>query len=174
MNPKELKLIRLLVGVIAIIILLFLLFILLAIPSVNYYKKQNTTHLEVKEKFETVRQNHEETVQTLKELKTKNKNKVDAFANSFDENSFMRYMQDIFDKVEFSKEEPLQEDKFVRYKIKVTTSMQTPMKFYRFLSDVNRYSNILEAEFPIEFEMVDGNLTGSFELKKYHYEIKTK
>lgn len=174
MNPKELKLIRLLVGIIVIILLLFAFFIFMAIPSVNYYKKQNSSYNEVKAEYENIKQKHQTALDRLLELKSKNRRAIEAFANEFDDKKFLNYLTTMFEEVEFNKVEPKESEKFLRYEIEVSTSMQTPMKFYKFLSDINQYSNILEAEFPIRFEMVEGRLVGSFSLKKYYYKIKTK
>jgi wobble nucleotide-excising tRNase len=174
MNPKELKLIRLLLGIIVIILVLFILFIFLAIPSVNYYKKQNAAFVGVKTEYDRIKQQHTSALEVLLDLKSKNRRAIEAFENEFDEKKFVSYLQTMFENVSLEKSEANSDEKFLRYDIKVTTSMQTPMKFYAFLSDLNTFSNILEVEFPIEFEMVDGALQGSFHMRKYHYKIKTK
>jgi len=174
MNPKEVKLIRLLVGVIVMIVMLFMLFIFMAIPSVNYYKKENSRYLEVKAKYDATKNSHQDSLNRLLDLKSDNRRVIESFANSFDEEVFVRYLHSKFDDVEIVKSEEITEEKFLRYKITVSTSMQTPMRFYEFLNDINHYSNILEVEFPISFEMIEGTLFGSFDLKKYHYKIKTK
>ena len=174
MNPKELKLIRLLIGVIVMILFLFILFISFAIPSVNYFKSANAKHSEVKSRYELVKQDHDESLQLLRQLKSNNSKVIDAFANDFDEELFLRYMNTIFDEVKFQKSKAQEGDSYLHYELQVSTSMQTPMRFYQFLNEVSNYSNILEAQFPIEFEMVDGKLIGSFGLHQYHYEIESK
>ncbi len=173
MTPKELKLIRLLLGVIIIIVLLFSLFFALAIPSVKMYKKQNSEYRKVKAKYDRISRQHGDALTQLKELKSDNRKIIDAFENGFDEQAFLKYLNSKFQTVKFEKSDPRVEEKFLRYSITVTTSMDTPMKFYEFLTKLNRYSNIIETEFPIEFQAKNGVLEGSFSLKYYYYKVKT-
>ncbi|MGM0533373.1 MAG: hypothetical protein ACQERK_02640 [Campylobacterota bacterium] len=172
MNPKELKLIRLLIGFILVLLVLFALFILMAIPSVNLYKQKNTQFKQIQATHSDMAQDHESRLQTLVELKKENKRVINAFDNKFDEESFMRYLDTQFERVSIQKEEPGEDERFLRYRLKVTTSMQTPVKFYEFLQKLNSYKNIIQVEFPIEFAMEEGELTGMFDLKKYYYKIR--
>ena len=153
-----------------------LLFSFLAlIPKGQEYREQR---LEVKkENIELSRYEefHMQTLETLKELQSQNKNIIKAFDNTFNPERFTKQHIGYFQSLTLSPltlEEP--EDGFSVYEVSTTQKINSPKSFYDFLDAVNKGDWIISVNFPIHFKREGEMIQSSFTMRVYANPPKSK
>ena len=101
---------------------------------------------------------------------------IKAFRHSFADDEFVEYARKFFSDVHLA--QTTQSDykkEFVEYELNVTSALKTPTNFYHFLEGLNRYNNIVQADFPIHLESSNKeNITSTFKLKVYDLNATTR
>lgn len=149
--------------VVALSMVLFLI-----IPNVKEYRaakaiyKQALTH---KMRVESVLQERED---EYAKLKHENRRSITAFVHTFSSENFIQYTNQFFSDVKLKEIEKIGYKKeFSEYALDVSSSLQSPTNFYTFLEGLNRYENIIQADFPIYMESNASKITSHFTIKVY-------
>lgn len=165
---EKINYVKLLIFFAVFIVITIVLLFSLIIPNVKQYRVARSDYTRAsmyKARVEGILANREK---ELKELQTKNKKIFDSFKHPFAKEEFVNFANQFFSKV--SLKEVQQSDykkEFKVYELNVTSSLKTPVRFYQFLEGLNRYQNIVQADFPIELSATGDFIKSSFKIKVY-------
>lgn len=111
---------------------------------------------------------HNETVDTLKMLKGKNRRIITAFDMIFNPERFEKQNKSYFSKLSVSAIGfSAIEDDFAVYEVNTTSKISSPESFYNFLDSVNKSDWIIGINFPINFKRDGELIMSSFTMKVY-------
>lgn len=159
--------------VLLITVLLFAF--LLLIPEGKAYRTARSEMKKHALELTHYQQWHDETLNKLKELQSKNKQVIRAFENSFDSERFIKINQSYFEDLKVSRIESLtDENQFAVYEVNVSSKIDSPQSFFSFLEGGNKSDWIIGINFPIHFERVDSLIISSFTMKVYALPDNTK
>ena len=167
---EEIDIVKLLLFLLIFVVISMVLIFALIVPDIKMFKQAKAEHRSQYMTTSRVENILSEKEKELKQLSSDNRKVLDAFANTFDESRFIRYTMQFFDDVtlaKIKKEDTPQEGEFVMYELNVTSSLKSPNNFYEFLEGLNRYENIVKADFPIEMKTHDGKIRSHFNIKVY-------
>lgn len=124
--------------------------------------KKTNKELRVYENF------HNETLETLQDLKSKNRRIITAFKATFNPERFEKQNKNYFsslnvDQVDFVNVE----GDFAVYEVNTTSQISSPSSFYDFLDSVNKSDWIIGINFPIDFKRDGELIKSSFTMKVY-------
>ena len=166
---EKIDLMKLLIFLMVFIVITFGLIFILIIPSVKEHRALKAEHKRVLVHKTRVENLYLERESELSKLKSDNAHSIKAFKHTFLKEEFLTYTRTFFSDVhlsEISKSDFQKE--FTEYELNVTSSLKTPTNFYTFLEGLNRYSNIIQADFPIHLESnTKDNITSTFKIKVY-------
>lgn len=166
---EKIDLMKLLIFLMVFIVITFGLIFILIIPSVKEHRALKAEHKRVLVHKTRVENLYLERESELSKLKSDNAHSIKAFKHGFLKEEFLTYARTFFSDVhlsEISKSDFQKE--FTEYELNVTSSLKTPTNFYTFLEGLNRYSNIIQADFPIHLESnTKDNITSTFKIKVY-------
>jgi len=166
---EKIDLMKLLIFLMVFIVITFGLIFILIIPSVKEHRALKAEHKRVLVHKTRVENLYLERESELSKLKSDNAHSIKAFKHTFLKEEFLTYARTFFSDVhlsEISKSDFQKE--FTEYELNVTSSLKTPTNFYTFLEGLNRYSNIIQADFPIHLESnTKDNITSTFKIKVY-------
>ena len=111
---------------------------------------------------------HNETLETLQDLKSKNRRIIRAFDTTFNPSRFEKQNKSYFASLSITQVNFLEVEKdFAVYEVNTTSEISSPSTFYDFLDSVNKSDWIIAVNFPINFKR-DGELIKStFTMKVY-------
>lgn len=164
----KIDLLKLLLFLLAFLIITFSFVFALIIPNIKEHRVIQAEHKRVLVHKTRVENLFLEREAELSKLKKENAHVIGAFKHPFSQEEFMRYAMQFFSDVslvEISKSAYKKE--FVEYELNVTSTLQTPTNFYNFLEGLNRYANIVQADFPIHLEADKKSITSTFKIKVY-------
>ncbi len=167
-SMEKINYIKLLVFLTVFIIVALILILFFILPSVKEYRsaRANFERANVyKIRAENILKERNE---ELKKLKVENRKIFDSFEHDFSKREFISFANKFFSKVKLQKvKESDYKKEFVEYELNVTSSLRTPVNFYRFLEGLNNYTNIIQADFPIELKSDGKSINSSFKIKVY-------
>ena len=108
----------------------------------------------------------------LKDLKSKNMHTSNSFEHKFSSENFITHASKFFTQValiEINKKAHNKE--FIEYELMVSSKLKSPTNFYVFLEGLNRYENIIQADFPIQMEANKNTIDSTFTLKVYNINL---
>ena len=162
------SLINILLLSLGFMIVFFIFVAAFLIPSGKQYKKDHKMYTKVIFERDSAQDRHDETMDNLKDLQTKNRQIIIAYGNMFDADAFSRQYSSYFKRLKLtSVDSKEQEDIFDIYEVKATSDINSPTDFYEFLDAVNKSENIISIEFPIHFIADKDVIQSSFKLKVY-------
>jgi len=168
-NFKEIRLIRLLVLILVYIIILFILVFGIVIPSIKEYKSERKMYLTIQNRYEIIKNEHENIYDKLKTLQHKNRKIVETFEKEWDEKEFLKRANSYFNKVKLKLvDNNITDPKFKIYEMDATTKMSSPENFYRFMEALPLMPFVIEADFPISFDSDGDLISGVFRIKVFH------
>ena len=111
---------------------------------------------------------HDETLETLKEMQSKNRRVITAFDATFQAERFKKQNKSYFSSLDVSKIvfSKVQDD-FAIYEVNTTSQISSPKSFYDFLDSVNKSDWIISISFPINFKREGDMIKSSFKMKVY-------
>jgi len=166
---EKIDLMKLLIFLMAFIVITFGLIFTLVIPSVKEHRVLKAEHKRVMVHKTRVENLYLEREAELSKLKSDNAHSIKAFKHTFSQEEFLNYARTFFSDVHLNQisQSGFQKE-FTEYELNVTSSLKTPTNFYTFLEGLNRYSNIIQADFPIHLEATGkDNITSTFKIKVY-------
>lgn len=166
---EKIDIMKLLIFLMIFIVITFGLIFLLIIPNVKEHRALKAEHKRVLVHKTRVENLFLEREAELSKLKSDNAHVIKAFRHTFMQAEFMEYAKKFFTDVRLSEVSKSDYQKeFTEYELNVTSGLKTPSNFYNFLEGLNRYSNIVQADFPIHLEATDKeSITSIFKIKVY-------
>lgn len=165
---EKIDIMKLLLFLMAFIVITFSIVFLMIIPNVKEHRTLQTEYKRVLVHKTRVENLYLEREAELSKLKVENDAVIKAFKHVFTQEEFITYARKFFAEVhltQITKSEYKKE--FVEYELNVTSTLKTPTNFYSFLEGLNRYSSIVQADFPIHLESGKESITSTFKLKVY-------
>ena len=165
---EKIDIMKLLLFLMAFIVITFSIVFLMIIPNVKEHRALQTEYKRVLVHKTRVENLYLEREAELSKLKVENDAVIKAFKHVFTQEEFITYARKFFAEVhltQITKSEYKKE--FVEYELNVTSTLKTPTNFYSFLEGLNRYSSIVQADFPIHLESGKESITSTFKLKVY-------
>lgn len=165
---EKIDLMKLLLFLMVFIVITFAFIFLLIVPNVKEHRVLQAEHKRVLVHKTRVENLFLEREAELSKLKAENLHAIKAFGHMFTPNEFIAYAQKFFTNVSLVKVTKSDYKKeFVEYELNVTSTLKTPTNFYNFLEGLNRYSNIVQADFPIHLEANGQTISSTFKIKVY-------
>ncbi len=166
---EKIDIMKLLLFLIVFLVVSFSLIFILVIPKIKEHRILKAEHQRVLVHKTRVENLFLERESELNGLKAENAHAIKAFAQPFLPVELVDFARKFFTDVHLVKVAQSDYKKeFREYELNVTSSLKTPVNFYTFLEGLNRYSNIVQADFPIHLESAQkGSITSTFKIKVY-------
>lgn len=167
-SMEKIDLMKLLLFFITFIVITFSIVFLMIIPNIKDHRVLQAEHKRVLVHKTRVENLYLEREGELLKLKTENSHILKAFKHPFTQEEFMAYARTFFTQVHLTQVTKMDYKKeFIEYELNVTSTLKTPSNFYTFLEGLNRYSSIVQADFPIHLESGKESITSTFKIKVY-------
>ncbi len=165
---EKINYVKLLIFLTIFIVITLCLILFFILPSIKEFRAARSTYDKANVHKIRVENILKEREGELKKLKVENRKIFEGFKHDFDEKEFVDFAGKFFSKVKLSKSTQRDYKKeFQLYELNVTSNLKTPVKFYGFLEGLNNYTNIIQADFPIELKSQNGLINSSFKIKVY-------
>lgn len=140
----------------------------LLIPEGKTYRIERVELKKAQQEYDKYKNFHDETLDTLKNLQSKNRTIITAFDRPFSPDRFEKQYKAHFSSLQVSKiNRVADEEGFSVYEVNTTSHISSPTNFYDFLDALNKGDWIIGVNFPIKF-MRDGEMIkSSFTMKVY-------
>jgi len=165
---EKINYVKLLMFLFAFILITLLLITTLILPNIKKYRSARREYNQAlvhKTRVQSVLTQRE---RELKQLKLKNRKIFDSFSHKFSSQEFVSFANQFFDKVTLKEiKQSKYTDEFKVYELNVTSSLKTPVEFYKFLNGLNHYQNIIQADFPIDLKSNGDMIYSLFKIKVY-------
>ncbi len=172
---EKINYIKLLVYLFVFIFITLLLILILIVPNIKKYRLARGEYNQALVHKTRVQAVLNERDKELKKLKSDNWKIFNAYKHKFSNKEFSSFAKQFFDKVSLKEIKQISYKKeFKIYELNVTSSLKTPVKFYQFLDGLNRYDNMVQADFPIDLKSNGKLIYSSFEIKVYNLIQKKK
>lgn len=165
---EKIDIMKLLIFLMAFIVITFTFVFVLIIPNVKEHRILQAEYKRVLVHKTRVENLFLEREAELSKLKAENVHIMGAFKHPFTQEEFIRYAGTFFKQVsltEVTKSDYKKE--FIEYELNVTSTLKTPTNFYNFLEGLNRYTSIVQADFPIHLESGKESISSTFKIKVY-------
>jgi hypothetical protein len=140
----------------------------LIVPTIKDYRSSMGVYKTVLVQKLSVESLLKEKKKELLDLRTENKRVIASFMHTFTTKNFIAYAGTFFNAVSLVEvEKKGYKDEFREYQLRVSSQLKSPTKFYDFLEGLNRYENIVQADFPIHMESNSSIIKSSFTIKVY-------
>ncbi len=165
---KEFNALKLLSFLFVFIVVVFLIIFILIVPDIKKLKEAKYKNRQVESIFQYTNNNLQNKIKELKDLKLNNLKIIRAFDSSFREKDFLNYSKKFFIFVKLTKDKNKKSDgNFTQYDFHTVSKISNPTVFYKFLTDINRYDNIIQVDFPISMKAVGNDINTTFKLKVF-------
>lgn len=166
-SMERIDIIKLLIFLMVFIVITLSMILFLIIPNVKDYRASKSIHKKAVVHKMRVQSVLDEREAEHAKLKEENRRSITAFMHKFSSENFMVYAKKFFEDVELKEIEKKEHKKeFSEYSLKVTSSLKSPTNFYLFLEGLNRYENVIQADFPIHMESNESKIS-SFTIRVY-------
>ncbi len=165
---KNSMIFKLIVFLFIFVIVVFTVIFLLIVPSIKTLKSTRFEYKKVYNRYTYASNELKSKEKELKDIKHQTLKISKAFENRFKESDFLKFSKKYFKEATLIKDSNKTYKKdFKEYKFTTVSKMSDPTVFYRFLNDINRYDNIIQADFPIKMEACKDDINTTFTLKVY-------
>ena len=165
---KNIGILKLLIFLFVFVLVTFLIIFLFIVPSVKDLRNAKITNAKAYSRYSYARNQQKSKESELKKLKYNNLKIIRAFDTKFKESEFIKFSKKYFKEVSLKKDKSrIYKKDFIVYDFNTLSKMTDPTVFYKFLTDINRYDNIIQADFPIQMQAVGDDINTTFKLKVY-------
>jgi len=167
-SMEKIDIVKLLLYLLIFIVVTLFMILIVIVPNIKEYRASKVVYKKAfvhKMRVENVLTDRDN---ELRNLSTENRRAITSFVHKFSTDNFIEYAGKFFNKVsliEIEKKDYKKE--FVEYELKVSSSLKSPTNFYNFLEGLNRYENIIQADFPIQMESNASTISSTFTIKVY-------
>lgn len=138
------------------------------IPKGQQYRVQRLELKKELKEYNKYQNYYDNTLSTLKDLQSKNRHIIQAFAKPFNPRRFEKQNKLFFSELTVSKIDKGKNEKgFVTYKVNTTSKISSPSNFYDFLDAINKGDWIIAVNFPIKFKREGELIKSTFTMKVY-------
>ena len=165
-SMEKIDIVKLLIYLLIFIVMTLFMILFVIVPNVKEYRSSKAVYK--KSLVHKVRVEHilEDRNVEFGDLSSENRRAITSFMHKFSTDNFIKYAGKFFTQVslvEVNKKSHKKE--FVEYELKVSSSLKSPTNFYVFLEGLNRYENIIQADFPINMESNASKISSAFTIK---------
>jgi len=167
-SMTKIDVVKLLLFLLIFILISMFMLLFMIVPNIKEYRSAkaiyNTAYTHKKRVENVLFERKKE----FSDLSNKNRRAITSFMHKFSTDNFISYAGKFFKDislVEVNKKAYKKE--FTEYELKVSSNLLTPTNFYLFLDGLNRYENIIQADFPIDMETNASTIKASFKIKVY-------
>ena len=165
---KNSMIFKLIIFLFLFVIVVFTVIFLLIVPSIKELKATRYEYKKVYNRLEYANKELEAKQKDLKDIKHQTLKISKAFENRFEESDFLKFSKKYFKEATLKKDgNETYKKSFKEYKFTTISKISDPTVFYRFLTDINRYDNIIQADFPIKMAAYKDDINTTFTLKVY-------
>lgn len=167
-SMEKIDIVKLLLYLLIFIIVTFVMVLFLIVPNIKDYRASKNIYkksLIHKIRVENVLSDRDKELNTLN---IENRRAITSFMHKFSSDNFIKHAGKFFREVtlvEVAKKGYKKE--FIEYELKVSSKLKSPTNFYTFLEGLNRYENIVQADFPIRMESNESGISSAFTIKVY-------
>ena len=165
---EKINIIKLLIFLSIFIVTTLVLILVLILPNVKkyrVYRGQYNSAVVHKVRVQNVLDGR---MKELKNLNIKNKKVFDSFRHEFRKDEFVTFANKFFNKVSLKEvKKSIYKKEFRIYELNVTSTLKTPVNFYKFLDGLNHYQNIIQADFPIDLKSNGKTINSTFKIKVF-------
>jgi 5-carboxymethyl-2-hydroxymuconate isomerase len=165
---EKINYVKLLGFLFAFILITLALITMLILPNIKRYRVAKSKYNQAfvhKTRVQAVLDQREE---ELKKLLSANRKIFDSFGHKFSQKEFEVFANKFFSKTVLKEVKQFTHKKeFKVYELNVTSSLKTPVNFYKFLDGLNHYQNIIQADFPIDLKSNNEIIHSTFKIKVY-------
>jgi len=167
-SMEKIDIVKLLIYLLVFIVIALFMILFVIVPNIKEYRASKAIYKKAsihKMRVENILKDREA---ELSDLSSENRRAITSFMHKFSTDNFIEYASKFFSKVSLTQvDKKAYKKEFVEYRLKVSSSLKTPTNFYLFLEGLNRYENIVQADFPIFMESNATNIISSFTIKVY-------
>lgn len=165
---EEIDIAKLLAYILVFVMVCLVMIFAFIVPNIKEYREINLQNRSQTASVTKINQIYNSKNANLNEMKEKQRLVFKAFETKFDKENFSLFAGKFFSDVKLKEVPPKDSDeKFLRYELNVTTSLQTPSKFYNFIDALSKYDNIIKVDFPINMRGQDDKIHTTFNIKVY-------
>jgi len=140
----------------------------LLIPAGKEYRIKRIELKKEQKEYEKYKFFHDQTLESLKDLQSKNRHIITAFDRVFSPERFEKQHKVNFSSLSIEKiARAKDEEGFSVYEVNTTSHISSPVNFYDFLDAVNKGDWIIGINFPIKFLRDGEMIKSSFTMKVY-------
>lgn len=154
----------------AIFLFLFVLIFSFAvlIPEGKEYRVERMAFAKERIEYNKYKKFHDETLQKLKDLQSKNRHIITALDRPFLPERFEKQHKANFSSLKITQiQKADEEDGFSVYEVNTSSQIASPVNFYDFLDALNKGDWIIGVNFPIKFVREGEMINSSFRMKVY-------
>jgi hypothetical protein len=171
-SMEKIDIVKLLIYLLFFIVITLFMVLFLIVPNIKEYRSTMSLYKKAlvhKTRVENVLAEREK---EFSDLSNENRRAITSFMHKFKADNFVAYAGTFFSDVSLVEAEKKgYRDEFVEYELSVSSQLKSPTKFYDFLEGLNRYENIIQADFPIYMESNESTIKSSFTIKVYDINV---
>ena len=168
-SMEKIDSVKLLIYLLIFIVITLFMVLFLIVPNIKDYRASMGIYegaLVHKLRVESLLKDRQK---ELSDLSTENRRVITSFKHTFTTENFIAYSATFFNAVSLIEAEKQgYKDEFTEYQLRVSSQLKSPTAFYDFLEGLNRYENIIQADFPIHMESNSSTIQSSFTIKVYN------
>jgi len=167
-SMEKIDIVKLLIYLLIFIVMTLFMILVVIVPNVKELRASKSLH--------NTAQVHKMRVENIlndrkiefSELNSENRRAIISFMHKFSVENFIKYAGGFFTQVSLVElDKKAYKKEFIEYELRVSSSLESPVNFYLFLEGLNRYENIVQADFPIHMESNNSKITALFAIKVY-------
>lgn len=167
-SMEKIDILKLLIYLLIFIVMAFFMILVVIVPNVKEFRASKSlynTAFVHKMRVENVLHDRNK---EFSDLSSENRRAIISFMHKFSVDNFIKYAGQFFTQVSLVElDKKAHKKEFIEYELRVSSSLESPVNFYLFLEGLNRYENIVQADFPIEMESNSSKITALFSIKVY-------
>ncbi len=167
-SMEKIDIVKLLIYLLILIVITLFMILFVIVPNVKEYRSSKVVY-----KKSLVHKMRVENILSDRNIEYSNLNSeniraITSFMHKFSTDNFIKYAGKFFTRVSLVEvDKKAHKKEFIEYKLKVSSSLLSPTSFYVFLEGLNRYENIIQADFPIRMEANGTKISSAFTIKVY-------
>ena len=167
-SMEKIDIVKLLIYLLVFIVVTLFMILFVIVPNIKEYRASKVVYKKAlvhKMRVENILgdRNIE-----FSDLNSENRRAITSFMHKFSTDNFIKYAGKFFTQVSLVEvDKKAHKKEFVEYELKVSSSLTSPTNFYLFLEGLNRYENIIQADFPILMESNASKISSAFTIKVY-------
>jgi len=154
-----------------IVFLIFL--VILLVPTIKKFKEIKTTYYQTKIETDKYDKKMEKLSKEYKIIYSNNRKIILSLKREFDKEAFKNFSSK-FMKIQNIKEEnqSIYRKYFIKKTLVITSTIDSPINFYKFVDEVKNYKNILKIYFPIVFKAKNGDIRLIYKMEYFKVDKK--